>query len=244
MNRAKRETIKRYNEIAEEYSKDWRGEHDELQLKHLRRFEEMIGSPAKRILDAGCGTGKDSIYFASHDYDVYGVDLSPGMIEKATEGSNNRDLNINFLIGDMKFLNFPNNCFDGVWTAAALVHLSPEDKRKAIQEFYRVLKPEGVLHIWVQNLLAPKHLMRLMQSHLFYLELESGKVLTRRKSIKEITEGKSMRERIRLGYTYLDNRHWFYPTKFSLLKMLEDEGFSILESNHVFSRRLSVYARK
>lgn len=243
MNRLE-ETIRRYGEIAEEYNRDWRGRHDEIQLKHLKKFEEMIGSSPKRILDAGCGTGKDCIYFASHGYEVYGVDLSQGMLEKAIANSKTRNLKINFSVGDMKSLIFPSGYFDGIWTMAALVHLHPREKQKAIREFYRVLKSKGFLHIWAQNLLSPKHIMRLVQSYLFYLEREGDKVIIRKKSIQEIKKEKALRERIKLGYAYLDRRHWFYPTKRSLLHLLKEEGFSIIETNSMFSRRLSIYAQK
>jgi len=244
LNKIEKETIGRYDEIVAEYNKDWRGRHDKTQLSHLRKFERMLGSPPKKILDVGCGTGKDSLYFALHRYEVYGIDLSSGMLEKGIEKAKDKNIKINFSIQDMRSLSFPNDYFDGVWTAAALVHLPPEEKRKAIQEFYRVLKPEGFLHIWVQNFLSLKHLIRLVQSYLFYLEHESDKLVIRRKSITEIKKEKSLKERIKLGYAYLDRRHWFYPTKFSLLQTLKEEGFSVLKTSHVCSRRLSVYAKK
>jgi ubiquinone/menaquinone biosynthesis C-methylase UbiE len=244
LNKIEKETIKRYDEIAEEYNKDWRGKHDKTQLKYLKKFEELIGPSPKRILDVGCGTGKDCIYFASRGYQIYGVDLSQGMLERAIENSRLMNLKVNLFIGDMRSLTFPSNYFDGVWNAAAIVHLSPKEKQKAIQEFYRVLKHGGILHIWVQNLLSPKHLMRLVQSYLFDLKQESNKLILRRKSLSEIKQGKSLRERVKLGYAYLDRRHWFYPTKWSLLQSLKKAKFSILEVNSIFSRRLSVYARK
>lgn len=235
LNKMAEETIKRYDEIAEEYNRDWRGKHDKIQLKHLRKFEEMIGLPPKKILDAGCGTGKDCIYFASHGYNVYGVDLSQGMLEKAIKKSKSRSLKINLLIGNMQSLNFPNNYFDGVWNMAAIVHLSPKEKQKAIREFYRVLRPEGILHIWVQNFLSVKHVIRFLQSYFLHLK---------HSNINFAEKIKSLRERIKLGYAYLDNRHWFYPTKQSLMQILKKEGFLVLETNHIFSRRLSVYAQK
>ncbi len=235
MNKIEKETIKRYDEIAEAYNKDWRGEHDKVQLKHLEEFEKALGFPQKKILDAGCGTGKDCIYFASHGYDIYGVDLSKNMLKKAIEKFRINNLNGNLLIGDMRTLNFPSNYFDGVWSAAAIVHLPFQEKRKAIREFYRVLKPKGILHFWVQNLLGIKHLVRLSQSYVFYLQHSKANIIEKIHVLKE---------RIKMGYAFLDDRHWFYPTKKALLKMLKEEGFLILKTNHMFSRRLSVYAQK
>lgn len=235
LNEIEKETIKRYDEIAENFNKDWRGKHDKGQLKHLKKFEKMIGPPPKRILDAGCGTGKDCIYLASHGYEVYGIDLSRGMLEKALEKSKGGNLKLDLCIGDMRSLNFQNNYFDGVWTTAAIIHLPLEEKQKAIREFNRVLKPEGILHIWVQNLLGVKHLIRLTQSYLSYLFYSDTNI------IKKIG---SFKGRIKMGYAFLDNRHFFYPTRKSMLKILREESLSVLETNHIFSRRLSIYAKK
>lgn len=235
LNKLEKETIRRYDEITEEYNRDWRGKHDKVQIKALEKFIRMIGPPPKKILDAGCGTGKDCIYFASHGYEVYGIDLSRGMLEKAKKNSENKNLKINFSIGNMKSLVFPNSYFDGVWTMAAIVHLSPKEKQKAIREFYRVLKPKGILRISTQSLLSLKHLIRLLQSYLSYLRFSNANLVTKFKSSKE---------RIKMGYAYLDNRHWFYPTRHSLLQILKEEGLFILETNHLFSRRLSIYAQK
>lgn len=235
MNEMEKETIERYNEIAEEYDRDWRRKHDKTQLEHLKKFEEMIGPSPKKILDAGCGTGKDCIYFASHGYDVYGIDLSQGMLKKAFEKSKSKNLKVNLSLDDMRSLNFQNNCFDGVWTAAAIVHLSPKEKQKAIRKFYRALKQGGILHIGAQNFLSIKHLIRFFQSYVSYLKDSKVNFLIKIKSLKE---------RLRMGYAFLDSRHWFYPTKYNLLKTLKREGFFILETNHLFSRRLSIYAQK
>ena len=65
------ETVKRYDEIAEEYGSDWRGQLDATEPVKPTKFEKLVGSPPRKILDAGCGTGKHSIYFAGQGYNVY-----------------------------------------------------------------------------------------------------------------------------------------------------------------------------
>lgn len=231
----RKETIKRYNEIAKEYDGDWRGGHDKVQLEHLNKFEKIIGSPPKKILDAGCGNGKDSVFFASDGYEVYGIDLSEKMLERAVEKAKSKDVNVKLFLQDMRCLDFSDRYFDGVWTTATFVHLSPGEKKETIQEFYRILKPGGFLHIWVQNLLAIKHVIRLFQSYFGF---------TKDSKFNFINKVASLSERIKNGYAFIDNRHWFYPAKHSLLKVLKEENFSISETNHLFSRRLSIYARK
>jgi ubiquinone/menaquinone biosynthesis C-methylase UbiE len=196
-------------------------------------FEKLVGSPPRKILDAGCGTGKHSIYFAGQGYDVYGIDKSSGMLREAVK--NSVGLQINFAMGDIRSLSFPNDFFDGMWTVAAIAHLPPADKRKFIQEAHRVLKPNGILYVGTHNLFSAKHLTRLAKFYLSHLARSNDHLIVKVKTV--VAWAKT-------GYLFLDNRHWFYPWKGSLLKMLREIGFIILENNSCFSKRLSVYARK
>lgn len=227
------ETVKRYDEIAEEYGSDWRGHLDATEPVKPAKFEKLVGSPPRKILDAGCGTGKHSIYFARQGYDVYGIDRSSGMMREAVK--NSVGLQISFAMEDMRSLSFPNNFFDGMWTVAAISHLPPADKRKFIQEAHRVLKPNGILYIGAHNLFSKKHLTRLAKFYLSHLVQSNDHLIAKIKTVVAWTNS---------GYLFLDNRHWFYPWKGSLLKMLREIGFVVLESNSCFSKRLSIYARK
>ena len=50
---------------------------------------------------------------------------------------------------------FPDNSFDGAWCHVVLSHLELiKDVRTAIQEFYRVLKPEGIIHLYTKAYLT------------------------------------------------------------------------------------------
>jgi len=227
------ETVRRYDEIAREYSNDWRSRLEVTELVKLTKFEKLVGSPPRKILDAGCGTGKHSVYFAEHGYDVCGIDMSSGMLKEATK--NSVGLRINFVIGDMRSLNFPNDFFDGVWTVAAVAHLTPADKRRFIQEAHRVLRPSGILYIGAHNFFSTKHLIRLAKFYLSHLVRPNDHLIAKTKTV--VAWAKT-------GYLFLDNRHWFYPRKSSLLKMLRETGFVVLASNSCFSKRLSIYAKK
>ena len=58
---------------------------------------------------------------------------------------------LEFIKGNFLNLPFEKEAFDGVWAHAALVHLeSVEDVKKALKEFGRVLKPNGVIHVKVK----------------------------------------------------------------------------------------------
>ena len=235
MNNIKTENTIRYDEIAEEYNKDWRGSLNKERIKNLKIFEKLIGPPPKKILDVGCGTGRDCVYFASKGYEVYGIDLSQGMLAQADRKAKEKKLKISFSIVDMQALDSSGSSFDGIWTASALVHLNSAEKRKTIKGFYKVLKPSGILYINVQNFLTAKHLMRFFQSYFFYLK-HSGNSFFKRVVM--------FKKRMDWGYAFIDKRHWFYPTKPFLSKLLQREGFSVLKNNNLFSRRINIFAKR
>jgi len=227
------ETVRRYNEIATKYGSDWRGKLDATQLIQPEKFKKLIGLPPRRILDAGCGTGKHSVYFAGRGYDVIGIDMSAGMIEEAVKKSTG--LRINFALGDMRSLTFPSNFFDGVWTVVAITHLTSEDKQRFIREAHRVLKRDGVFYISSQNLFAVKHLTRLVKFYLRHLACSHDSLINKIKMI--VSWAKE-------GYLFLDERHWFFPKKSLLLRILNKAGFVVVDSNSHFSNKLSIYAKK
>lgn len=239
------ETVNRYTEIANAYNSDWRGKNDELQLAFLTEFESLVGHPPRIILDVGCGTGKDSVEFSTHGYSVVSLDLSEGMLSEALENAHRKRTLIKPTLANMETIPLESESIDGIWNMASFVHIPTDKRRKVLEEFYRVLKPEGILHMGVQNLLASKHLKRIIQSYLCELGYnDQNQFYIRQKSLPEIISGPSLFERFKNGYAFLDRRHWFYPTKPCLIRLLQEQGFSIIVSNQAFARRLRIFAKK
>ena len=80
-----------------------------------------------------------------------GIDLSKSLIEIAR----NKHPDIEFRQGNILNLPFEDESFDGVWTHASLVHLeTTEEVVRALREFNRVLKPGGVMHVFVKQQLG------------------------------------------------------------------------------------------
>lgn len=105
------------------------------------------------ILDLSCGYGRLSIPIAEHGYTVYGVDITPAFIEKARQEAKKRNLNVEFKIGDMRNIPYPDASFDYVicmWNAFS--ELSTEQVQiTVINEIYRVLKKTGLAIIEMRN---------------------------------------------------------------------------------------------
>jgi SAM-dependent methyltransferase len=99
-----------------------------------------------RILDAGCGIGGSSRLLAkSYQCRVTGIDLSSSFIETARDLTRwcRLDPGINFEQGSVLDMPFETNTFDAILCQHILMNI--QDKKTALKEFYRVLKPGGTL---------------------------------------------------------------------------------------------------
>jgi ubiquinone/menaquinone biosynthesis C-methylase UbiE len=137
-----KEAIKTYTKIAEIYSKYT---EDKLMQFQLSRFESIL--PGKRVLDAGCGPGRDVEYFMEDGLNVIGVDLSLGQIKEAKK----RVPKGEFKKSDFRKMSFKDASFDGVWSVTSLIHLPKTEVEKSLKEFNRVLDKKGVLYLSVKQ---------------------------------------------------------------------------------------------
>ncbi len=133
-----KEAINAYNKIAELYAYY---NYNKLLQFQLNKFISLL--PGKKVLDAGCGPGRDVAYFLEEGLSVIGIDASLGMIEAAKK----RVEKGTFFLMDFRKLKFEDESFDGVWCMAGLANLPREELITAIGEFFRVLKDNGAIYI-------------------------------------------------------------------------------------------------
>lgn len=105
--------------------------------------------PGYRIVDMGCGTGTLTLLIKEthSDTSVYGIDADPEILNIAQRKAKQADQTILLQQGTVTNLPYPNECFDRVFISLMLHHLSTQDKRRALAEAFRVLKPGGELHV-------------------------------------------------------------------------------------------------
>ncbi|MDY6765740.1 MAG: class I SAM-dependent methyltransferase [Candidatus Nanohaloarchaea archaeon] len=96
--------------------------------------------PGHRILDLGCGHGRDVAYFVEQGYEAVGIDLAAAMVAYAQDQQQGT-----FYEMDMRDLAFDPDTFDGVWASASLFFLPPEDVPPVLAGVRRVLTDHGVL---------------------------------------------------------------------------------------------------
>ena len=138
-----KDTISWYDKNAEKYADS---AERVLPVELLEKFLSMLPQ-SSRVLDAGCGSGRDSRFLHQKCAVVTGIDISEGLLQEARK----RDENVSFVKGDMTAMPFADGSYDGVWSHASLVHLETiSDVKKALGEFSRVLKTGGILHLFVK----------------------------------------------------------------------------------------------
>ena len=91
------------------------------------------------LLDAGCGTGWYSRFWQQRGQRVVALDLSPQMLRQARS----LDAASGYLAGDIDALPLASQSVDCVWSNLAVQWSS--DLRTALQQFARVLRPDGVM---------------------------------------------------------------------------------------------------
>ena len=123
----------RKNELENEMGQRW--------LHEIERF--LPEGRSLSILDVGTGTGFFAILLAEKGHRVEGIDLTPAMLEEARTLAKQRNLNITFREMDAQNLDYPNDSFDVV-ISRNLTWTLP-DPESAYAEWFRVLKPGGVL---------------------------------------------------------------------------------------------------
>lgn len=104
-------------------------------------FEKYVTKKKNRILDAGCGTGQTLLFLKTYGK-VDGFDIS----DKAVKLCHKRGLK-QVIKGSIEAIPFKSNTFDVVTCFDVLGQKQVSSDKRAIKEFYRVLKPGGVLFI-------------------------------------------------------------------------------------------------
>src|SRR6266498_665733 len=139
-------TLKAYDSQAER----WAREHNtsNIHADLLKIFQEFLDYlPHGKVLEIGCGGGRDAKMLIDAGYDYYGTDVSQGLIDIANHNCPEARLSRQ---GPYTF-DFANNFFDGVWTFATLLHVPKSRINECLQEIARLLRPNGVCFMYLKQ---------------------------------------------------------------------------------------------
>lgn len=127
------------NEYYERHAASFAERTRLLDMSALRdRFTALL-PPGGRILDAGCGSGRDALAFREAGFDVCAIDGSAQMCAQA-EAAGIRACCLTFdeVCGE--------GLYDGIWASASLLHVPRENLPAVLRRFHRALRPGGVLY--------------------------------------------------------------------------------------------------
>lgn len=131
-------TLSHYEQHAAPY---WEGTRDHDVSQNIAALLDAIDSPAPcRILDFGCGPGRDLQQFRALGHDVIGLDGSRAFAEMARKHTG-----CEVWLQDFIALDLPESFFDGVFANASLFHAPRSMLPNVLAAIHRTLKPGGVL---------------------------------------------------------------------------------------------------
>ncbi len=114
-------------------------------------FDQLLReriAPGMRILDAGCGGGRNLVYFFRNGYEIFGVDSDPGAIASVRAVASRLAPALpesNFRDEPIEQMTFPDG-FADVVLGSAVLHFARDDAHfdGMVREMWRVLKPGGL----------------------------------------------------------------------------------------------------
>ncbi len=133
----KQKTIDFYNQHATEYFAETVG----VDLKEQRDVFLTVLPLGGRIIDLGCGSGRDSRYFLEKGFTVDALDASQELCKLAQQFTG---IPVQCCtIQEWK----PEKSYDGIWACASLLHLKREELKEFFKNCHRYLKKDGVLFV-------------------------------------------------------------------------------------------------
>ncbi len=114
-------------------------------------IDAMSLSPGAQVLDVGCGYGRHAMELAARGFHVVGLDLSTPLLVRGGEEAHRRGLEINFVRGDMRELDFEGQ-FDAAYCLfSTFGYFDDETNKRTVSNIARALKPGGRVMIEILN---------------------------------------------------------------------------------------------
>jgi SAM-dependent methyltransferase len=131
-------TLNHYNRHAENF---WQGTktHDVSQNRDAL-LDSLCGPGPFRILDFGCGPGRDLKFFRDMGHEAIGLEGSESFVEMARRYSG-----CEVWLQDFLRLNLPGKFFDGIFANASLFHVPSQELPRILKQLSAALKVGGVL---------------------------------------------------------------------------------------------------
>jgi ubiquinone/menaquinone biosynthesis C-methylase UbiE len=177
------ETLRAYNEAADWYASCTKAFPEKSTLRDEMSW--LATHTAGPILDAGTGAGRDAAYLANFDRTVIALDASAPLLSHVP-----KIRNIINRIGDVRHLWMESDSIGAIWCSAVLLHLKRDDALRALREFFRVLRPDGLAEVSVKEgtgqASSPMPCHPWLMRHFYFYQGEELKELARRAGLEVV----------------------------------------------------------
>ncbi len=164
MNPIRQETIETYDRSARQLSEYFQGIGP--RTKYIDLAFKLSGSSKPKVVEIGCGDGRDAKEIVQSAGEYIGFDISQGMIKIAKQNVPDGT----FKIADALDFKYPSDT-DVVFDFASLLHLSREELRIVFYKVAESLRPGGIFYISTKY--APSYQQQIKEDQhgrrLFYL---------------------------------------------------------------------------
>jgi tellurite methyltransferase len=133
-------------------------------------FDQLLKgrlSPGMRVVDAGCGSGRNLVYFLREGYEVYAADADPQAVEGVRSLARSLAPSLpasNFRVEPVEHMSFDNACADLV-VSNTVLHFARDDAHfeSMLQGSWRILKPGGIFFCRLGSLIGVESLVKRIE---------------------------------------------------------------------------------
>ncbi len=122
------------------------GKNPSVALKYLMELKIISGG---KVLELGCGDGRDSIFLAEKSFEVVAMDVSKHAIAKLEKIKEKKKLSVQCLVRDVTKHNYPPNFFDMVVGTTILDHLEASRILTVVEGIKKTLRQNGYVCLTV-----------------------------------------------------------------------------------------------
>lgn len=168
-----------------------RNQFGEIDIYLFDQFLRGRVTPGMRVLDAGCGFGRNLVYLLRHGYEVFAVDRDPASVSQVRRLAARWAPTLppdNFRVENVESMSFPDEFADLVISSAVLHFAQDDDQFQAmLRGTWRVLKRGGLLFCRLASSISLEHQIRHLAGRRFLLPDGSERYLVDEALLTEYT---------------------------------------------------------